>query len=229
MFVSEFIERCKKGPIEYIKEHVDQFWNETSNNERVDALEYAIIGFGDASILDFLLLYGFEFIPDTGSVFSPYKYVCTKKDLSYLKVLVKHGVPIPEDCLNTAFFNCDYSMVEYLLNTTNVRMLTGDEFRRSMSDAKITIIKLLIDYGFDYNCDDGQTIYTAVSYGYIEIARMLLDIGMKVDLERVLLCAIRGHQFDVCHMLIDRGADIESLKDEHRYDYDMFKNHRSES
>lgn len=138
---------------------------------------------------------------------------------------------------NPAFVVCAYSFTELLDDMLQTRTLprnltnaqAASLLAVSSRHGDLTIVRKLLDYGFDVNhgSSDRRTpnaLYAACQEGHADIVELLLSHGANMKLEGgeyglALHAACYHAHEDVVHKLLDHGADPNSVAGP--YDYPL--------
>ncbi|XP_076082646.1 cyclin-dependent kinase 4 inhibitor C-like [Mytilus galloprovincialis] len=94
----------------------------------------------------------------------------------------------------------------------------NDKLTTAARKGDIEALKLCLQNGadIDYRDGSGQTaLMKAAMYGHLEICRLLIDTGCKIDITAkyngwtALMFAASGGHLEICRLLIDRGCKID--------------------
>ena len=144
-----------------------------------------------------------------------FSHVCN----DMVKVLIKNGVDLRDDP------SCDFSPLLTAVNTQNLDLVnlcidngapvSRKALERALKEGFTSIFRALFESeqfkktGGDMGVD---LLMLALQYGWFEIAKVLLENGVKVD-EKALMECVNHDQTELVTLFLDHGKDNESKLD----------------
>ena len=78
------------------------------------------------------------------------------------------------------------------------------------------MVDILLSYGADIDAfrdyDEATPLYIAITKANIAVAKHLIDRDANVNSARILHAAIENHAYELVYTLLDRGADINAMR-----------------
>ena len=159
----------------------------------------AAVRAGSSSLLQLLLQNGAADNPKNAE--KALKYCALYGRLDDVKALVAHGADVNVPTLNSS-------------NPTLLRYTIPG---KATSEAKIEIVKFLLDHGANpFEPGGHKEMMHAVEGGDPDMAKFLFARGMKVNAD--VLCVADLKNFALVQWLIDHGADVNAIRD-FKFDY----------
>lgn len=124
---------------------------------------------------------------------------------------------------NSTLFSCCESgtqdMMKLLLNHSNISLSDSNnkklqEIMNYLCDLGNTkLIKMLLEYGFDPNANDGEYLIIASDYDCADIVELLIEFGANVAHQdnRALYNAIVNTNYDMVVLLLQNGANMSAI------------------
>lgn len=104
-----------------------------------------------------------------------------------------------------------------LLKGINIKNDTGNRaIRLACEVGRVEVVKLLVEAGADFTCDNNYPFRVACLNGRLDLAKFLLDAGVSMDEigGRVLVQACRSSMdFRIVNFLLKHGADVHYRED----------------
>ena len=174
---------------------------------------------GSLDMIKLILDLNFDIYSHDGVAFTVYRLF--PKDLEkYIQLLLDYGVDINyNNCnlLSIAIGNNNIKAIELAMAyapSNDVRL--NRPLMSAVQSGRIAVVKMLLEYGADVNCDNNSALKKAVyNIKSIDMVNLLLDYGADINCENdiVFKLAIQLAKPDLVQLLLDRGANIDSFVD----------------
>ena len=84
-----------------------------------------------------------------------------------------------------------------------------------LRSAAVEAVKLLLDRGAKFYCDDGNAVVSAAGAGHLDVTKLLLDRGANVNTRGLyrttaLITAASKRNLGLVKLLLDHGADVNA-------------------
>lgn len=147
-------------------------------------------------------------IPDTDNQRVGSTNIAARKgDLNMLRFLKEQGVPFHSGCLAAVSHQCNIS--------------AGCRSKQETDCSHLTVMRYLLENGFDIKRDRGEALAWACSRGNETMVRFLLEHGAECHIHSAAICSASGSAIvkageggnvNVIKMLLAKGANIHDIR-----------------
>ncbi len=211
-----FIRAIKEKDIKLINELAYQH----HSMENVDNLIVNACIYSNAEIVEILLQHGFKtkYLDFTHirTIFSSNKIEIIKLLLDYADDYSLKSIIFSQALDNDNYEVIKYCLTQSLIDQIEINSLFGKIKYYKLSQIKRDVIKLLISYGADVNCNNSVVLMRCCFYGYKDIVVLLLNNGANAHAEnnKPFMMACSAAQLEIVELLLQYGIDINSIKNE---------------